>query len=242
MASYSIPGTVSPTVPGPGPLSGPAGAPPSSLAFPDGGARLALRTPRLWLIAAHPALAEPVSAFYQRNRAHFAPWDPPTPEDVFTVPGQAQRLEQGLLAFRSLTALRWWMVPAPAPAPPGTPGAPPLPDAVSQVIGSVHFSQIARGAFHCAMLGYALDQAHVGQGLMHEALQASLAEVFSGRVNLHRVQAGYRPENRRSAAVLARLGFEIEGLAKRYLFIDGDWRDHCLTARLNPDFQRPAGW
>ena len=48
--------------------------------------------------------------------------------------------------------------------------------------------------------------------------------------------ANYIPENERSGRLLARLGFTREGLAKDYLFIDGAWRDHVLTALANPDF------
>jgi ribosomal-protein-alanine N-acetyltransferase len=72
---------------------------------------------------------------------------------------------------------------------------------------------------------------------MHEALQAGIAEMFSPQVNLHRLQAAHLPENLRSAAVLKRLGFEPEGLARRYLFINGQWRDHVLNALLNPRFE-----
>ena len=110
------------------------------------------------------------------------------------------------------------------------------------MIGSLHFSHVARGAFQSAMLGYALDEAHVGQGLMNEAIVAGLEEMFSPRVNLHRVQAAYRPENVRSARVLERLGFRQEGLAPAYLYIDGAWRDHIITSLHNPAFIAPAGW
>jgi ribosomal-protein-alanine N-acetyltransferase len=85
------------------------------------------------------------------------------------------------------------------------------------------------------MLGYAIDHAHEGQGLMQEALQATIEHVFSV-LRLHRIQANYVPDNERSGRLLERLGFVREGLAKDYLFINGAWRDHVLTARVNRAF------
>lgn len=190
-------------------------------------ARLLLSTPRLLLAASEPALVPAVLHFQQRNRVHFAPWDPPTGEAFFTEGFQHDRLKQAAEAFEADTAYRYWLLRREDPA---------------VVIGTVHVSQVARGAFHSAMLGYALDAQAQGQGLMHEALEALVAEMFGPRVNLHRLQANHRPDNLRSAAVLARLGFRTEGLASDYLFIDGRWRDHVLTARINPAFRRPAGW
>ena len=77
---------------------------------------------------------------------------------------------------------------------------------------------------------------------MSEAIAAGIEEMFSPRVNLHRVQAAYRPENARSARVLERLGFQVEGLAPHYLFIDGAWRDHVVTSLRNPAFAQPDAW
>ena len=190
-------------------------------------ARRTLCTARLRLQAGDLSLAAALADFHRRNRAHLAPWDPPTPPEFFGVKAQAERIAQGLRAFDSGQALRWWLSPADDPG---------------RVIGSVHLSQISRGVSQSASLGYALDGALQGRGLMHEALQAALEEAFSPRVNLHRVQAGVRPENARSLAVLSRLGFEDEGLAREYLFIDGAWRDHRLLALRNPGFQAPAHW
>jgi ribosomal-protein-alanine N-acetyltransferase len=66
--------------------------------------------------------------------------------------------------------------------------------------------------------------------------------MFSPRVNLHRVQAAFRPENLRSGRVLERLGFRSEGVAPDYLYIDGAWRDHVVTSLRNPEFVPPDGW
>jgi ribosomal-protein-alanine N-acetyltransferase len=95
--------------------------------------------------------------------------------------------------------------------------------------------QIARGPFQSCVLGYQIDQRHEGRGLMLEALTACLGYMFR-EFKLHRVQASHRPENVRSARLLARLGFQSIGVAREYLFIDGAWRDHMLTALTNPAF------
>jgi ribosomal-protein-alanine N-acetyltransferase len=108
------------------------------------------------------------------------------------------------------------------------------------LLGQVHFSNVVRGPLQGAMLGYSLDGAEQGRGLMHEALTAGIGEMFSERVMLHRLQANVRPENLRSLALLVRLGFGAEGLARHYLYIDGAWRHHLMMSRVNPRFASPA--
>ena len=199
-------------------------------------ARYEITTARLRLVAGDPSLAPAVCEFQRRNRAHFARWDPPTADSFYTLESQSARVALGITAFQNDTAYRWWLIDATRC------GGARLPSSDVEVIGSLHFSQVSRGAFQSAMLGYALDEAYVGQGLMNEAIAAGLEEVFSPRVNLHRVQAAYRPENLRSARVLERLGFHKEGLAPDYLYIDGAWRNHIVTSLRNPAFVPPDGW
>jgi ribosomal-protein-alanine N-acetyltransferase len=194
-------------------------------------ARTRIDTARLRLLAADsdPAAgqARAVADYLARNRPHFAPWDPPLPPDDATPAAVQGRLITGAAAFSGGLAYRWWLTPADDP---------------QRVIGSVHLSNITRGAFHSCTLGYALDAACQGRGLMCEALAAAIAEAFSPVINLHRIQAAVRPENTRSLAVLARLGFDDEGLARDYLFIAGAWRHHRLFALRNPGFVTPPGW
>ena len=186
-----------------------------------------LLTSRLRLVAADEQLGEALAAFHDRNRAHLAPWDPPTSEDFFNVATQVQRLREAAAAFAAGTGYRYLLQP--------------IGD-TTRVIGSIHFSSIVRGAFQSCALGYALDQTLEGQALMTEALRTAIAEMFSKRVNLHRIQAAFRPENWRSAEVLKRLGFQDEGVAPDYLFIDGLWRVHRITALLNKGFVPPDAW
>ena len=186
-----------------------------------------LLTSRLRLVAADEHLGAALAAFHDRNRVHLAPWDPPAGDDLFTAEVQSQRLREAAVAFAAGTGYRYLLQP--------------IGDA-TRVIGSIHFSNIVRGAFQNCTLGYALDQAVEGQALMTEALRCAIAEMFSARVNLHRIQAAYRPENWRSAEVLKRLGFQDEGLANDYLFIDRQWRAHRTLALLNKSFVAPDAW
>ncbi len=177
-------------------------------------------TERLVLRASDPAMAAAVAAFYQRTRTAHARWNPPQAEGVFTVEGQRERLAQTAQAIAGGASTGWWLF---------------LRGDDASAIGQAHLSQIARGVFCSAMLGYAIDPAHEGRGLMREALQAVLADAF-GHLGLHRVQANALLQNTRSLALLERLGFEREGLAREYLFIDGAWRDHVLTALRAPQW------
>lgn len=100
---------------------------------------------------------------------------------------------------------------------------------LSKIIGFCNFTQIVRGPFQACYLGYKIDYAYEGKGLMFEALEASINYVFKN-LSLHRIMANYMPINSRSAKVLQRLGFAIEGYAKNYLLINDQWEDHVLTA------------
>ncbi|NGZ74187.1 GNAT family N-acetyltransferase [Saccharibacillus alkalitolerans] len=96
-----------------------------------------------------------------------------------------------------------------------------------RLIGRAALTGIARGPFQNASLGYFLDQAHNGQGYMTEAVIGVLELAF-GKHGLHRVQAGVMPRNIPSQRVLEKAGFRREGLAERYLKINGVWEDHVL--------------
>ena len=69
---------------------------------------------------------------------------------------------------------------------------------------------------------------------MTEFVEAATNYVFA-ELDLHRIMANYVKENVRSARILEKLGFEKEGYAKSYLKIAGTWRDHVLTAKINPN-------
>jgi ribosomal-protein-alanine N-acetyltransferase len=102
-------------------------------------------------------------------------------------------------------------------------------ESLNKIIGFCHFTQIFLGPFQACYLGYKIDYEYEGKGLMFEALEASIRYVFED-LKLHRIMANYMPINLRSANLLNRLGFKIEGFAKNYLLINNKWEDHVLTA------------
>jgi ribosomal-protein-alanine N-acetyltransferase len=94
-----------------------------------------------------------------------------------------------------------------------------------EIAGVFTISQIVRGAFQSAYLGYYAHEAHAGQGLMREALEQVLDHAFNV-VGLHRIEANIQPGNAPSIALARGAGFRLEGFSPRYLLIGGQWRDH----------------
>jgi ribosomal-protein-alanine N-acetyltransferase len=104
-----------------------------------------------------------------------------------------------------------------------------------RVIGNLSLTQITRGPAHHCVMGYSLAEGLQGKGYMLEAVRGAVGYAF-GELGLHRIAAGYMPHNRRSATVLRRAGFTVEGYARDYLRIDGQWEDHILTGIVNPSW------
>jgi ribosomal-protein-alanine N-acetyltransferase len=99
------------------------------------------------------------------------------------------------------------------------------------LVGVAALSEIVRGLFRSAYLGYYAFAPHDGQGLMREGLSLVIAQAF-GRLRLHRLEANIQPDNRASRWLVRMLGFRREGYSPRYLKVRGRWRDHERWALL----------
>jgi ribosomal-protein-alanine N-acetyltransferase len=95
--------------------------------------------------------------------------------------------------------------------------------------GYVSLSQIFRGAFQNAYLGYAIHREFNGRGIATAAVGGMVEHAWS--LGLHRVQANVATTNRASRRVLEKNGFRHEGTALRYLHIGGSWTDHDMFAK-----------
>ena len=93
------------------------------------------------------------------------------------------------------------------------------------IFGVFTISQIVRGAFQSAYLGYYGHARYAAQGYMGAALELVLDHAF-GHLALHRIEANIQPANAPSVALARRAGFRLEGFSPRYLLIGGRWRDH----------------
>jgi [ribosomal protein S5]-alanine N-acetyltransferase len=93
------------------------------------------------------------------------------------------------------------------------------------IVGYFALSQIFRGNFQSAYLGYEGSAPYAGKGLMSEGMQLMLRRAFREH-RLHRIEANIQPGNTRSRALAERAGFRLEGYSPRYLKIGGRWRDH----------------
>jgi [ribosomal protein S5]-alanine N-acetyltransferase len=179
-----------------------------------------LKTSRLTLMVAGPDDAERCARFNTENAEFLAPWEPAVISTSSDVEGLRAYRHRAVNEARAGHSFSFAVFPASAQAD-------------SPILGWFNLTNIIHGVFEACNLGYKLDRLMQGQGYMTEAATAGIDFAFEV-LKLHRIMAAYMPHNQRSAALLRRLGFTTEGIAREYLYIAGDWRDHVLTSLVNP--------
>lgn len=153
--------------------------------------------------------------FYQINTTHFEKFASPKPAEFYTKEFWQNKILTTHQDFQNDKACNFFIF-----------------DLNNNIIGFINFFAFIRGAFHACILGYGLAETEQGKGLMSEALQLAIEYVFQ-ELNIHRIMANYNPTNDRSGKLLRRLNFVIEGYARDYLFVHGEWQDHVLTSLTN---------
>ncbi len=105
-----------------------------------------------------------------------------------------------------------------------------------QLVGEMNVSSIQRGPFQNAYVGYWIDERTAGQGFTPEALVVAMRFAFED-IKLHRLQISIIPRNKASRRVVEKLGIRLEGMAERYLEINGAWEDHLRYAITSEEWQ-----
>lgn len=108
------------------------------------------------------------------------------------------------------------------------------------ILGAVNLSEIVRGVFQNAYLGYWIGAPFARQGYMREGLALALNHAFAS-LRLHRLEANIQPANTASIRLVESLGFHREGFSPRYLKIGGRWRDHERWAILREEWRPREG-
>ncbi|EJB1797693.1 GNAT family N-acetyltransferase [Vibrio parahaemolyticus] len=160
--------------------------------------------------------ASSMLTYQLENREHLAPWSPLRTDEFYTLDNWLSQCEASESAFEKGSEVKFVA----------------LDKDTDEIVGVCSFTGIARGVFQACFLGYSIAKKFEAQGYMTEILQASISYMFDV-VGLNRVMATYMPNNIASEKVLLKLGFEKEGLARKYLKIAGKWEDHTLTSKLN---------
>jgi ribosomal-protein-alanine N-acetyltransferase len=171
------------------------------------------------LVPAEPTLGPALAAVYRRDREFLRPFEPTRSDLFFTDGGQAERLSRLAADERAGS------------------GLPRLISVDGAIEGFIAASNIVRGSFNSANVGYFVGTAVNGRGVCSAALGLLVDEAFE-RHGLHRLQAGTLVDNLASQRVLIKNGFRQIGLAPRYLQINGAYRDHILFQLLADD-ERP---
>lgn len=155
--------------------------------------------------------------YYYRNKDFLNEWEPLKQEEFYTIAYQKKQLKAEFKNIEGGNAFRLWLFKK---------------EDDSKIIGSIGFNNIVRGAFLSCHLGYKLDEAEINKGYITEAINKGIEIVFND-LKLHRIEANVMPRNKRSLRVLEKLGFYNEGLAYKYLKINGKWEDHIHMVLLN---------
>lgn len=159
--------------------------------------------------------ARPLQNELLSNRAWLRPWEATSPDGPvsFDMRAGVRRLLQ---QYRDGT------------------GIPFVTEDDGELTGQLNVWGIARGSLASATIGYWVSERFAGRGITTTSV-ALATDICFDELRLHRMEICIRPENVASLRVVEKLGFRYEGLRRRYIHINGDWRDHYAFALTRED-------
>ncbi len=159
--------------------------------------------------------------YFKRNRDFLGRWEVKRDADFYSLGTMQALIVDDIEGLRAGNTLRLWIFKK---------------NDESRIIGSVALSNIVRGAFQSAYIGYRLDKQEINRGYMREAVE-KIVEVAFKRLKLHRIEANIIPRNIPSRRMIENAGFTYEGISRKYLKINGVWEDHIHMVILNEEME-----
>lgn len=175
--------------------------------------RVELQGGRVYIRAVDEADGDAFFHYLIDNRRFLEPWEPTRPREHFTRGGYEGVIRAALADARADRAYRFGIYENESAA----------------LVGQLSLSNVSRGAWQNATLGYSVGRDHTNKGFATDGVKLALRFAFD-HARLHRVQAGALPRNTASIKVLEKAGFRHEGESVRYLKINGVWEDHVMYA------------
>ena len=157
------------------------------------------------------------------SRDFFVPWEPAWASDAHTRAAYRRRLRHQQRDASNDVCYSYFLVRR----------------SDDVLMGGITLSNIQRGVAQSCGVGYWIGEPYARDGYMTEGLKCVLGHCFSS-LGLHRIEAACMPNNDASQALLRRCGFRRKGYARKYLKINGAWRDHLLFAALEDEWRRPT--
>ncbi|MBI6039864.1 GNAT family N-acetyltransferase [Clostridium perfringens] len=175
-----------------------------------------LNTERLALRNLTPENTEEMLDYYIRNEEHLRQYEPTRDSGFYTYEGQKEILTESFRQFIDGTSIDLGIFKD------------------EKLIGKIKLSNIVYGILRNAFVGYSIDKEHQGKGYMKEALNTVCSYAFE-EMGLHRLEASTLMDNSRSQGVLKACGFNELGISEKYLYINGEWRDHKIFYKVNDE-------
>ena len=175
------------------------------------------RGPHVYIRLLELADEAAVVALRRRNAQFLEPWEPQRPPGYLEAETQRAHLRKAAADSNADRAYSFGIFTHD-----------------DEIVGTLNLSNVARGAWQNATIGYFVDEVHNGKGFATEAIQLAVELAFT-ELRLHRVQAAVMPRNPASIRALEKAGFRKEGESLRYLQITGRWEDHLILAITTED-------
>ena len=165
------------------------------------------------ICALTPGDAQEVLDFHLRNRQYLRCFEPSRDEAFYTLDNQKRTLTESYKQFLNGSGVNFGIYKD------------------NKLIGKIRISNIVIGVFKNAFIGYSMDEKEQNRGYMKEAVNLVVTYAFE-ELELHRVEATTLINNEKSQRVLRNCGFKELGISEKYLYINGEWRDHMIFYKV----------